>query len=138
MSTKRYLRSQAIAALLVVASAGGLLSGCGGQSSSARLRSRLLSVSDLPAGWSVAGTGSSTRPRLTDTPCLAEVAKRPPGWSYQTAAFVEGKSIPNLGEVLATGTRVGQAFVKANGRTHETLRPHRSARRGAGGHARAA
>ena len=110
MNAKCYLRCRATAALLVVASAAGLLSGCGGQSSSARLRSRLLSVSDLPVGWSAAATSSSTRPRLTSTPCLADLAKHARGWSYQTAAFVEGKSIPNLGEVVASGARVGQAW----------------------------
>jgi hypothetical protein len=48
--------------------------------------------------------------KVTDTPCLAHLAKNPKGWSYQTAGFVEGKSIPNIGEMLATGARVDQVW----------------------------
>ena len=79
-----------------------LVSGCGGSSTASRLQSRLLSAADLPAGWS-AVAASASPVKVTNTPCLARLAKNPKGWSYQTAAFVEGKSIPNLGEVLATG-----------------------------------
>jgi hypothetical protein len=47
---------------------------------------------------------------LTNTPCLAGLAKNRKGWSHESAAFVEGKSIPNLGEVLATGAEVGRVW----------------------------
>lgn len=86
-----------------------LVSGCGGSSTASRLQSRLLSVADLPAGWSSVAVSTSSV-KVTDTSCLAHLAKSPKGWSHQTAAFVEGKSIPNLGEVLATGAQVGQAW----------------------------
>lgn len=76
------------------------------------LRGRLLSVADLPDGWSAAKT-SSNAAKLTSTPCLAGLATTAKGSSYQTAAFVEGKSIPNLGEALATGTRSERAWNKA-------------------------
>jgi len=82
-----------------------LVSGCGGSSTASRLQSRLLSVTDLPAGWSAVAV-SASRAKVTDTPCLSQLAKNPKGWSYQTAGFVEGRSIPNLGEVLATGAQV--------------------------------
>lgn len=82
------------------------VSGCGGSSTAGQLRSRLLSVADLPAGWSSAAT-SAGAVKLTNTPCLSGLAKNPKGWSYQVAGFVEGKTIPNAGEVLATGPQVG-------------------------------
>lgn len=86
-----------------------LVAGCGGSSTASLLQSRLLSVADLPAGWSAVAVSASPA-KVTDTPCLAHLAKNPKGWSYQTAGFVEGKSIPNLGEVLATGAPVGQVW----------------------------
>ena len=82
-----------------------LVSGCGESSTASRLQSRLLSAADLPAGWSGVAVGASPV-KATDTPCLERLGKNPKGWSYQTAGFVEGTSIPNLGEVLATGARV--------------------------------
>jgi hypothetical protein len=81
-----------------------LLSGCGGGGTAGRLHSRLLSVADLPAGWSSAAT-SGNAVKLTNTPCLSGLAKHPKGWTYQAAGFVEGKTIPNVGEVLATGAQ---------------------------------
>jgi pimeloyl-ACP methyl ester carboxylesterase len=86
-----------------------LVSGCGGSSTASRLQSRLLSVADLPAGWSAVAVSASPA-KVTNTPCLAHLAKSPKGWSYQTAGFVEGKSIPNLGEVLATGAQVERVW----------------------------
>ncbi|MGH2891800.1 MAG: hypothetical protein ACRDPM_00835, partial [Solirubrobacteraceae bacterium] len=83
-------------ALTVVA-----VSGCGASNTAGELRSRLLSVADLPAGWSSAPTSANAL-KLTNTPCLAGLAKNPKGWSYQVAAFLEGKTIPNVDEVLAT------------------------------------
>ena len=86
-----------------------LVPGCGGSSAAGQLRSRLLSVADLPASWSSSAASNDTV-KLTNTPCLAGLATNPKGWSYQTAGFVEGRSIPNVGEVLATGARVEQAW----------------------------
>jgi pimeloyl-ACP methyl ester carboxylesterase len=86
-----------------------LVSGCGGSSTASRLQARLLSVADLPAGWSAVAVSASPA-KVTNTPCLAPLAKNPKGWSYQTTSFVEGKSIPNLGEVLATGAPAGQVW----------------------------
>jgi pimeloyl-ACP methyl ester carboxylesterase len=86
-----------------------LVSGCGAGSTASRLQSRLLSVADLPAGWSSVAVAASPV-KVTSTPCFAHLAENPKGWSYQAAAFVEGKSIPNVGEVLATGARVQQVW----------------------------
>ena len=86
-----------------------LVCGCGESRTASRLQGRLLSVGDLPAGWSSVAVSASPV-KVSDTPCLAHLAENPKGWSYQSAAFVEGKSIPNLGEVLATGAQVGQVW----------------------------
>ncbi|MGH2871664.1 MAG: alpha/beta fold hydrolase [Solirubrobacteraceae bacterium] len=48
--------------------------------------------------------------KLTNTPCLSGLANKPKGWSYQAARFVEGKTIPNVVEVLATGAQVGPVW----------------------------
>jgi pimeloyl-ACP methyl ester carboxylesterase len=95
-------------------SVAALVSGCGGSSTASRLQSRLLSVADLPAGWSAVAVSASPV-KVSDTPCLEHLGKNPKGWSYQTAGFVEGKSIPNLGEVLATGARVEQMWTRFGG-----------------------
>jgi pimeloyl-ACP methyl ester carboxylesterase len=69
----------------------------------------MLSDADLPAGWSVATTSGNTA-KLTNTPCLSRLARNPKGVSSETAGFVEGKSVPNVGEVLATGPGVAQSW----------------------------
>jgi pimeloyl-ACP methyl ester carboxylesterase len=92
-------------ALVVLATAALLQAGCGGRSVGSRIQGRLLSASDLPAGWSAVGTGKNT-PKLTSAPCLSGLASSPKGWTYLAVAFVQGSSIPNLGEVLATGAQV--------------------------------
>jgi pimeloyl-ACP methyl ester carboxylesterase len=89
-----------------------LLAACGGQGA-VGLRERLLSTADLPAGWSAVPTSMITSaPKVTDTPCLAGLPTKPKGWSYQTTAFVDGKAIPNLGEVLASGGQVAQMWTR--------------------------
>ena len=104
------VRCRAVALTLVVLTAVGVLvSGCGESATVQRLRSRLLSAADLPAGWSSHTTGNV---KLANTPCLSDLAKRAKRWSYETAAFVEGESIPNLGEVLASGPGVDQAWTR--------------------------
>jgi hypothetical protein len=89
-----------------------LLAGCGGQRT-AGLRGHLLSMTDLPAGWSVVPTRMITSaPKVTDTPCLAWLPTKPKGWTYQTTAFVDGKAIPNVGEVLASGAQVVRTWTR--------------------------
>jgi pimeloyl-ACP methyl ester carboxylesterase len=101
----------AVAGLLLA----GLVSACGGGASqsvtlqgrtsqSTTLQDRLLSASDLPAGWAAAPT--NTNAVQTNAPCLASVPAKPKGWTYADAAFVEGVSIPNIAEVLASGPAV--------------------------------
>jgi hypothetical protein len=85
-----------------------LVSGCGGRSPVSALQSRLLSVVDLPAGWS--STPTSTKVRVTSTPCFSSLPMSPRGWTYAAGAFVQGTSIPTLAEVLASGSRVQQAW----------------------------
>jgi pimeloyl-ACP methyl ester carboxylesterase len=109
---RRDVRCRAVALVLFLGVlVAVLVSGCGGSITASRLQSRLLSVADLPAGWSPVAVGASPV-KVTDTPCLAHLAKNPKGWSYTTAAFVEGESIPNVGEVLATGAQVQQVWYR--------------------------
>ena len=112
---RRDVRCRAVALVLFLGVlVAVLVSGCGGSSIASRLQSRLLSVADLPAGWSAVAVSASPV-KVTDTPCLAHLGKNPKGWSYQTAGFVEGKLIPNVGEVLATGARVEQVWERFGG-----------------------
>ena len=104
-------RAGVICVPVVVAIASLLVSGCGGGGAAARLRGRLLSAADLPAGWSEVRTSTSA-PRVTSTPCLAGLPAKPRGWIYQTAAFVDGASIPNVGEVLASGGQAAHAWAR--------------------------
>jgi pimeloyl-ACP methyl ester carboxylesterase len=95
--------------------AAAVLTGCGGSSapsgapSPARaLQGRLLSAADLPAGWSaVPPRPMSTQ---TDESCLSGLTASPAGYQHATAAFVEGTSIPSLGEVLAAGPQGQQGW----------------------------
>lgn len=84
-------------------------SGCGGASAGNSLSSRLLSASNLPAGWKAA-PASSKDVQLASSPCFSALPKKPKGWTYRTASFVDGTSIPNLGEVLAQGPQAQQTW----------------------------
>lgn len=98
----------AVGALVALAGLAALLPGCGGSAPGTAPTDRLLSVSDLPAGWSAV----SINPRgvHTDAPCLSALPAHPQGWSYATAAFVDGTSVPSLGERLGTGPQAHQAW----------------------------
>jgi pimeloyl-ACP methyl ester carboxylesterase len=88
---------------LVLATIALSLSGCGGSSPASALQRRLLAVRDLPAGWSAVPASTSKNLQLTDTPCLSGLAAHPKGVTDASAAFVQGTSIPSLGEVLVQG-----------------------------------
>lgn len=106
--TGRVPRRAWFVALVVLAMTALLTSGCGGSSEASTLQGRLLSVADLPAGWSAA----PANPKLvqTNAPCLSSLPANPNGWTYQVAGFVEGTSVPTLAEVLAAGPRVQQRW----------------------------
>jgi len=101
-------RRASVAALIVLAATAVLTSGCGGSSEAPTLQGRLLSVADLPAGWSAAPANPHSV--QTNAPCLSGLPANPKGWTYATAGFVEGTSIPALGEVLATGPQAQQMW----------------------------
>lgn len=108
-------------ALVALAGAAALLAGCGGSGTSSELQARLLSAADLPTGWSaVAAAKSSPEPSGA---CFAGLPKHSTGLTYETAAFVEGTALPNLGEAIATGPRVAQVWTH----TAHTLAGCRSA-----------
>jgi pimeloyl-ACP methyl ester carboxylesterase len=100
-----------IAAVAAVAVAALAAAGCGGRSTAAQLRHDLLSVSDLPAGWSAAPTTGPKAPTLTTSaPCLSSVSDITKGWKHEVAAFVQGSSIPTVVEVLAAGPDVDRTW----------------------------
>jgi pimeloyl-ACP methyl ester carboxylesterase len=90
----------------VLAGAGLLVAGCGGPPPTAAslLRARVLSVSDLSAGWSSAPLKTSALVQ-TSASCLAGVPRHPTAATEAEAAFIQGPSIPTFGEALTTGTQ---------------------------------
>ena len=96
------MRLRALPATALAATALALLgSACGGRSTGSGLGARLLSVADLPAGWSA--VRANPKDVQTSAPCLSSLPANSRGWTHETAAFVQGTSIPSLGEVVATG-----------------------------------
>jgi len=93
---------------LAVAAAAVLTTGCGGPGAAATAQGRLLSAADLPAGWSAVPVNQKTV--QTSAPCLAGLSPTPKGSTHATAAFVDGTSIPSLGEVLATGPQAQRTW----------------------------
>ena len=102
-------RSRAGVVALLVLAIAVVVSGCGGSSVETQLRGRLLSVKDLPAGWSVAAA-TKDGVKATTAPCLTGLPKSRSESAYQAASFVEGVSIPNLSETLASGTGVAKLW----------------------------
>ena len=104
-------RRSLLAASVALAAVAVVSSGCGGRSTSAQLRHDLLSVSDLPAGWSAVATSGPKAPNLTTSaPCLSSVSLITKSWKHQVASFVEGSSIPTFLEVLADGQNVDRPW----------------------------
>jgi len=101
VTTGRMPRCARVVALVVLLATAVLTSGCGGPSEVSVLQGRLVSVADLPAGWSAAPTNPQSG--QTNAPCLPSLPANPTGGTYATASFVEGTASPTLSEVLATG-----------------------------------
>ncbi len=91
---------------------------------SATLQSHVLSVADLPYGWSPAPV-PSTKGQVTTSLCGAALVavlspsgvmsapglgKSPLGPDYSTASFVEGAGLPSLREALASGAQAEEAW----------------------------
>lgn len=109
----RVSRRRPVAVAVITLAAGllvaGLVSACGGGASlSATLQDRLLSVADLPSGW--ASVPVTTKSVQTSAPCLASLTAKKTSLTYTDHAFVEGVSIPNLSELLASGPGVRQRW----------------------------
>ena len=89
----------------VLAGAGLFVAGCSSgppPTAASLMRARLLSVSDLPAGWSSVPLKTSAL-KQTSASCLAAVHSSMTGVTEEEAAFVQGSSVPSFGEALATG-----------------------------------
>jgi len=109
---RRYgVRQRAPAALVLLVGTAITFAACGGSGAGSQLSRRLLSATDLPAGWS-AVTAASTAPK-TRGACFASLPRKPRGWTYQTASFAEnGAALPNFGEVLASGRGVAATWTR--------------------------
>jgi pimeloyl-ACP methyl ester carboxylesterase len=100
-----------VVALVVLVMAAVLTSGCGGPSTASAAgapRGRLLSVADLPAGWSA--VPAIPEGAQASVPCLLGLPAHPKGYTYARAGFVEGTSLPSVSEVLATGPQAQQMW----------------------------
>jgi len=107
-------RRTRVLALAVLTATAVLNVGCGGPSPVGTLQGRLLSVTDLPAGWSA--VPANPKGGQASAPCLSGWPANPKGYTYARAGFVEGTSIPSFGEVLATGPqaqRMWQSLARA-------------------------
>jgi pimeloyl-ACP methyl ester carboxylesterase len=105
-------RAAMMVAPAILAAAVLLTTGCGGSGAGNTAQSRLLSAADLPAGWSA--TPVSQKDVQTSAPCLSGLAANHQGYTYASAAFVQGTSIPTLGEVLATGPQAQRQWRSLN------------------------
>lgn len=70
--------------------------------------SRLLSITDMPAGWSVTHHPSKG---VTSVACLSGLNKAPHGGQEASAAFSKG-GLPVVGEKLATGGQTQKRWFK--------------------------
>jgi pimeloyl-ACP methyl ester carboxylesterase len=118
-------RTAFVTAIVFVAGSPAMLalgptSAAGAAVPAASIKAHLLTVSDLPAGWSPQRS-TSTRLDLGSTPCLRGFAPKPgSGESRATASFSERSGLPALAESLASG-HSGAEFdegVAALGRCH--------------------
>jgi pimeloyl-ACP methyl ester carboxylesterase len=104
-------RRSLLAVSVALAAVALAASGCGGRSTSARLRHDLLTVSDLPAGWSAVPVTGSKAPQLTTSAaCLSGASAITKSWTHEVASFVQGSSIPTFLEVLAAGPNVDRPW----------------------------
>jgi pimeloyl-ACP methyl ester carboxylesterase len=101
-----------MAAPAILAAAALLTTGCGGSGGGDTAQSRLLSAADLPAGWSAAPV--SQKAVQASAPCLSGLGASHQGYTYASAAFVQGTSIPTLGEVLAAGPQAQRQWQRLN------------------------
>ena len=104
-----------LARLVLAGLMAAVLTGCGGSGASraapgtARaLQGRLLSAANLPAGWSA--VSPRAKAPQTAARCLSGLTVSPAGDQHATAAFVDGTSVPNIGEVLATGPQAQRTW----------------------------
>jgi len=105
-------RVTSLGALLALAITALLTSGCGSAAPASALAGRLLSVADLPDGWSA--TPANDSGAQTNAPCLSGLPANTPGGTYASAGFVAGTSLPELGEALSAGPHAQQRWQSLN------------------------
>jgi len=94
--------------LALVAAVILLVTGCGGRSTTAELRHRLLAATDVPAAWRVVPP-AATAPKASG-PCFPPADAK--GLTYETVSFVEGGSLPSITEVLASGPQMTRDWTR--------------------------
>jgi pimeloyl-ACP methyl ester carboxylesterase len=112
-----------LALAVCVAIACSVAGGCGGSSNAVEtgLQRRLLTVADLPAGWSAApGAGTGTGTGVAGG-CLSRPKSTKPGGAPATVAFVQGRELPTFGESLSASQHPQRDWNKA---TLELTRCH--------------
>jgi hypothetical protein len=92
-------RGSSAALVLVLLAGCGLLAEPPVAASTLPISSKVLKLSDLPAGWSVDNSSSGA----TIIPCLANLKKVPKGVPRASVSYRQASSVPELGETLETG-----------------------------------
>ena len=98
-----------LAALLAVACALTITAPASGLTK-AQLHSKLISLSNLPTGWSVDNSSSSSS---VSSGCLASL-KKPPGKGTKVTVSYANGQLPQLDELLASGPREVAAYNELN------------------------
>jgi hypothetical protein len=97
-------RKLASMTLIVALTVGLSLSSTAGAVSKSTVKARLLTVTDLPPGWTVANTGNGSAGGGAPTnSCLSGVHRPPKGSKKATVTFEREGTVPFLAELLATG-----------------------------------
>jgi hypothetical protein len=111
-----HIRSLVVASLFASAAFFMQASAAGATSTHPSIQSKLLTVSELPAGWRV--NNSSSSGGLGGTKCLSGLnASKDSGQAG--ASFEDGAGVPFVGETIGSGKKLTRAFSKITTRLGE-------------------
>jgi hypothetical protein len=94
----------AVVALLTSASPAGAIT------RQPSIKSKLLTIAEMPAGWRI--DNSSGSGGLGGTKCLAGLTKADNDTGQAEVSFEDGAGLPFVGEVIGSGKKVTRAFSK--------------------------
>ena len=101
---KRFILSMITAGLVF------LIASPVGATTKAQVESRVLSISNMPTGWSVDDSTSSSSGSI---PCLKSIKSRTKHQEKATVAYKDG-SLPAVQEIIAAGEGVSASYMKLN------------------------